>query len=405
MSATAAGFNEDREARRNALVLTAAGALGGSAPSIAIVLGGLAGAHLLGPDKSLATLPVSFFIVGGAIAAIPAAMLMARIGRRSGFIVGSLSGIVGGIMSGFALLAGSFWGLVIGFGVAGIAGAFIQQYRFAAADAGSPALRAKAISWVMIGFIAAAVLGPQSIILTRHWFDPIPFAGGFFAMAVMAFLGMLVLFLLRGAAAAVPKEEERSGGRPLIEIARQPRFIVALVCGIGSYAMMALVMTAAPLAMVHAQHSQDTVALGIQWHIVAMFAPSFFTGSLIARFGKEPVIGVGLALLTFCAIVAMNGVDVAHFWASLILLGVGWNFGFIGATAMLTETYRPEERGRVQGLNDFIIFGFVAIASFSSGALFASVGWATLNLIVFPVVAVCGVALVLLYLSGHRQPA
>jgi MFS family permease len=307
-------------------------------------------------------------------------------------------------MSGFALLAGSFWGLVVGFGVAGIAGAFIQQYRFAAADAGSPALRAKAISWVMIGFIAAAVLGPQSIILTRHWFDPIPFAGGFFAMAVLAFLGMLVLFLLRGAAAAVPKKEERTGGRPLVEIARQPRFLVAIVCGIGSYAMMALVMTAAPLAMVHAQHSQDTVALGIQWHIVAMFAPSFVTGPLIARFGKEPVIAAGLILLAACAVIAMNGIDVAHFWAALILLGVGWNFGFIGATAMLTDTYRPQERARVQGLNDFVVFGFVAVASFSSGALFASVGWVTLNLIVFPVVAICVLALGALYFTGRRQP-
>ncbi|MCR4281471.1 MAG: MFS transporter, partial [Bauldia sp.] len=202
--------DDESEARRNALILTAAGAVGGSAPAIAISLGGLAGSYLLGSDKSLATLPVSFFVVGGAVGAMPAALLMARIGRRSGFICGALSGIAGGIAAGYAVLAGSFVGLAIGLAIAGVAGAFINQYRFAVADTGSPAFRAKAISWVMIGGIAAAVLGPQSIILTRHWFDPIPFAGAFFAMAALAFLGMPLLFFLRGAARTVPKQQSRS---------------------------------------------------------------------------------------------------------------------------------------------------------------------------------------------------
>jgi MFS family permease len=396
----------DAEARRNALVLTIAGALGGSAPSIAITLGGLAGGYLLGPDdQALATLPVSFFIVGGAVAALPAALLMTRIGRRAGFIVGSLSGIAGGILAGLAVLLGSFVGFVAAFGVAGIAGAFIQQYRFAAADSGSTALRAKAISWVLIGGIAAAVLGPQAIILTRDWFDPVPFVGALFAMSVLAALGVIPLFLLRGAAAAVPRKEEHSGGRPLLEIARQPKFIVSLVCGVGSYALMSLVMTAAPLAMVAHHHGQDTVALGIQWHAIAMYAPSFVTGSLIARFGKETIIAVGLLLLAGCAVVALAGVDVAHFWGSLILLGIGWNFGFVGATAMLTETYRPEERGRVQGFNDFVLFGFVAVASFSSGALFSSVGWNALNMIVFPIVGLCALALILFYIARRPQRA
>ena len=397
--------DEQSEARRNALVLTAAGALGGSAPAIAISLGGLAGAYLLGADKSLATLPVSFFIAGGALGAYPAAMLMARVGRRAGFIVGSSTGIIGGIIAGYAVLAANFVAFAAGLAVAGIAGAFIQQYRFAAADTGSPAFRAKAISWVMIGGIAAAVLGPQSIILTRHWFDPIPFAGSFFAMSALALLGMLVLFFLRGAARAVPAKEASSGGRPLAEILRQPRFIVALVCGIGSFALMSLVMTAAPLAMIACGLGEDTVALGIQWHILAMFAPSFVTGSLIARFGKEAIIAVGLALLAGCAAIALAGIDVLNFWLALVLLGVGWNFGFIGATAMLTETYRPEERSRVQGFNDFVLFGFVAVASFSSGALFSSVGWNAINVLVFPVVAVCAVALAVVLLSGRRQPA
>ena len=244
---------------------------------------------------------MSFFVVGGAIVALPAALLMVRVGRRAGFIVGALSGIVGALIAGYAVLAGSFVGLSFGFAVAGIASAFMKQYRFAAADAGSPELRAKAISWVMAGGVAAAVVGPQSIILTRHWFDPIPFAGSFFAMAALAAAGMIFLFFLTGKAASAPPPAERSGGRSIVEIARQPKFLVAVVCAVGSYALMSLVMTAAPLAMIACGLGQDTVALGIQWHILAMFGPSFFTGALIARFGKETIIAAGLVLLAMCA--------------------------------------------------------------------------------------------------------
>jgi hypothetical protein len=247
----------------------------------------------------------------------------------------------------------------------------------------------------MAGGLAAAVIGPQSIILTRHWFDPIPYAGGFFAMAAMALGGMVFLFFLRGAAAEKPPAAtpDSPHGRSLLEIMRQPRFIVALVCAIGSFALMSLVMTAAPLAMVGCGFGEDTVALGIQWHIVAMFGPSFFTGSLIARFGKEPVIATGLTLLAGCAVVALSGIEIAHFWVALVLLGLGWNFGYIGATAMLTETYRPEERNKVQGINDSILFGFVALASFSSGSIYSAAGWNAINLVVFPAVGVCALIL------------
>lgn len=395
---------DDREPRRNALILTAAGAVGGSAPAIAVSLGGLAGSYLLDADKSFATLPLSFYVVGGALGAIPAAMLMARVGRRGGFIVGALCGIAGGTAAAFSILAGTFWGFTAAFALAGVANAFINQYRFAVADVGSPAFRAKAISWFMAGGLASAVLGPQSIILTRHSFDPIPFAGAFVAMAVLSFLGMVILFFLRGAAAAVPPPAPRgqSSGRPLAEIVRQPRFIVALVCGIGSFSMMSLVMTAAPLAMIGCGLGQDTVALGIQWHIIAMFGPSFFTGALIARFGKEAIIAVGLALLAGCAAIALAGIDVMHFWLALILLGLGWNFGFIGSTAMLTETYRPEERSKVQGLNDAILFSFVAVASFSSGKVFSLAGWGATNIVVFPVVGLCALALAATLLSRRK---
>jgi MFS family permease len=318
---------------------------------------------------------------------------MHRIGRRGGFVVGAAIGVVGSLIAAFAVLAGSFVGFTVGLTVVGFAGSFTQQYRFAAADRGSPTFRAKAISWVLAGGVAAAVIGPQTVILTSGLFDPVPYAGAFFGMGVLLLVALAVLTFLGGAAREAPTAQVQTGGRPLAVIARQPRFIVALICAIGAYALMSLLMTAAPLAMVHFNHGQANAALGIQWHVIAMFAPSFVTGHLIARFGKEPVIAIGLALLAGCAVVALSGVNLAQFWSALILLGIGWNFGFIGATAMLNETYRPEEKDRVEGLNDLLVFGSVAIASFSSGRLFATIGWEAMNVYAFPIIAICVVAL------------
>jgi MFS family permease len=392
-TAVSPASTEHAEARRNAVVLAVASSIAGSAPPIAITLGGLAGLYLLGTDKTLATLPVSTFNLGVAMGAIPAAMLMRAVGRRLGFMAGSLSGIAGGVIAGLAVIYGLFGGLVAGFLLVGVAAAFAQQFRFAAADSGDAAFRARAISWVMVGGVAAAIIGPQAVILTRDLLSPIPFAGAFFAMAVLAALSMVVVSVLRGQARAAPPRASLQGGRTLLEIARQPRFIVAVLCGMGSYGLMALVMTAAPLAMVACGLGEDNAALGIQWHVLAMFGPSFVTGTLIARYGVDIIITIGMALLVACGLVALSGIELANFWGALILLGLGWNFGFIGATTMLTETYRPEERGKVQGLNDFLIFGSVAAASFASGSLFTSVGWAWINYLIFPVVAICVVAL------------
>lgn len=385
--------SDHAEARRNALVLSAASAIAGSVPPIAITLGGLAGLYLLGADKSLATLPVSGFNLGVAIGAIPAAMLMRAVGRRLGFMAGSIAGMAGGVVAAIAVIYGLFAGLVAGFMLVGFAAAFAQQYRFAAADSGDSAFRARAISWVMIGGIAAAIIGPQTVILTRDLLAPIPFAGAFFAMSVLAAISMAIVSFLSGPARVAPPKASGQGGRPLSEIARQPRFLVAVICGIGSYGLMSLVMTAAPLAMVACGLGEDNAALGIQWHVLAMFGPSFFTGTLIARYGVDVIVSIGMALLVACGLVALAGIDLANFWIALILLGVGWNFGFIGATTMLTETYRPEERGKVQGLNDFLIFGSVAVASFSSGSLFTAAGWNVVNYVIFPVVAICVAAL------------
>lgn len=397
--------DEPAHARRNALLLSAAAAFSGSIPAITISLGGLAGTYLLGSDKSLATLPVSGFNVGVALGTIPAALLMRRVGRRSGFLSGTTIAIFGSLIAGYAVIAGSFAIFALGLMTVGFSGAFAQQYRFAAADAGSPAFRARAISWVLTGGIAAAVIGPQTVILTRNLLTPIPFAGSFFAIGVIAVVAMAILSQLAGEAREPPPTTERAPGRPLREIVRQPRFIVAIVCSMGSYGLMSLLMTAAPLAIVGCGLGQNNAALGIQWHVMAMFGPSYFTGRLIARYGKEPVIATGMLMLTLCAATAIAGIDLANFWIALILLGAGWNFGFIGATAMLTETYRPEEKNTVQGLNDFLVFGSVAFASLSSGRLYATAGWERLNFYAFPVIAVCLVALSVAFVLRRRASA
>jgi MFS family permease len=406
LAAAPPGASDDAQARRNALVLAIAAAVSGAIPVVIVGMGGLAGSYLLGADKSLATLPVSAYTVGVAAGSVPAALLMRRIGRRLGFITGSAFAILGGLVAGAALLAGNFALFTIALAANGFANAFAQQYRFAAADRGSQAMRARAISWVLAGGVASAIIGPQTAIRTANLFAPIPFAGAFLATGVLAVLAIGILWFLSGEESAVPTvAEAHSEGRPLAEIARQPRFLVAVICGIGSYALMSLLMTAAPIAMVSCGLGQENAALGIQWHVLAMFAPSFFTGPLIARFGKEPIIAIGLALLVICAVVALMGIELVHFWGALILLGVGWNFGFIGATSMLTETYRPSEKGKVQGFNDLLVFGSSAIASFSSGRLFATVGWEPINYIVFPVVAICVIALAVGLLKRAAKPA
>ncbi len=394
----------EKEARYNAFVLSVAQAVSGSLFPIAISLGGLTGFYLLGADKSLATLPVTALNVGLALGTIPAAMLMRRIGRRSGFMSGAVSGVAGGIIACLGILNGSFLVFAIGMLIAGFSGAFAQQYRFAAVDSGSDAFRARAVSWVLAGGLVGGVIGPQTAILSRNLFAPIPFAGAFLAMAGLALLSVLVLAFLKGSARRPPAANEQTGGRPLGEIVRQPRFLVAVVCGVGSYALMSLVMTAAPLAMVACGLGEDNAALGIQWHVLAMFAPSFITGPLMVRFGKEPVMAAGMVILGACAFVGLSGIDLAHFWISLILLGVGWNFAFIGATAFLTTTYRPEERSKVQGFNDFLVFGSVAVASLSSGKLLNSFGWDWINWLMLPVVAICLVTLGASHLAGRRQP-
>lgn len=405
MTATTASapLVDDRLARRNALLLAAAQAIGGAITSITIATGGLTGFYLLGPDKSLATVPVTTMVLGTACGTVPAALLMRRLGRRGGFLVGAAIGAAGGVAACLSVLYGTFLFFALSTWVTGFAAAFVQQYRFAAADTASVAFRPKAISWVLAGGVLAGIIGPQAVILTRDLFSPIQFAGAFLAQTALCLTAMIILAFV-----TIPKPKAVSGhagGRPLHVILSDSRIAIAVLCAVVSYALMSLVMTAAPLAMVQCGLSTDDAALGIQWHVIAMFAPSFFTGTLIARFGRETITSVGLALLSVSGIVAITGISVGHFWLALILLGVGWNFGFIGATAMLTDAQRPEERARVQAANDFLVFGVVAAASFSSGKILNIAGWETVNWALFPVVALALAALAWLVLTGRHRLA
>ena len=391
---------DDRLAKRNALVLGVAQALAGGNNTVIVATGSIVGA-MLAPDKGLATLPITFMVVGMWAGTLPVGALAKAYGRRFALQTGSIFGVLAGVISCAAVLQGSFWLLLGGTFCAGLYAAAHQSYRFAACDTATERFRPKAISYVLAGGLFAAFIGPQVVIFTKDQWPPYLFAATYVAQAILAVMAAGVLTFVR-----IPKptahERAARSGRPLSEIATQPLFIVAVVCGVASYFVMNLLMTSAPLAMVGCNHTVTDASLGIQWHVLAMYAPSFFTGGLIVRYGVQRVVLAGLALLALSALVGYSGVTIAHFWISLILLGIGWNLSFIGATAMVTTCYRPEERNKVQAFNDFLIFGIMAIGSFSSGQLLANFGWATVNELAFPVVLV---AAVMLLWAQSRQRA
>jgi MFS family permease len=396
---SAAFVPDDRLARRNAIVLAVTQALAGANNTVMLATGAIVGS-MLAPDKIYATVPITVYVVGMWLGTLPVGKLARHFGRRSAFQIGTAFGVLTGLFGYFAMLQGSFLLFNIGAFCCGLYAAAHQAYRFAAADTASDEFRPKAISWVLIGGVFAAIVGPQLVIWTKDIWPPFLFSASFLAQAGVAVLAAVVLSFLK--IPTPPRVQAGGEGRPLMEIVKQPRFIVAVICGVASYAMMNLVMTSAPLAMVECNHSVGDAALGLQWHVLGMFAPSFFTGNLIARFGNERVIGAGFALLLVSAAISMAGITVWHFWIGLVLLGVGWNFGFIGATAMVTQCHTPNERTRVQSFNDFLVFGSMAIGSFASGNLLALYGWVVVNGVVFPVVLIAAALLMWLTLRARQ---
>jgi MFS family permease len=403
LSPDAPAPSDDARARRNLAVLVFAQAVLGAQLPILFLLGGLAG-QVLAENKALATLPISASVLATMVAAPLVSALMGRRGRRIGFLIGALAGAAGAGLGALALTLGSFPLLVAGAALTGVYMAAQGFYRFAAADGASAAFRPKAISWVMAAGLVSAVLGPQLATLTMDAFAPVPFAGAYAAAAALSLFGGLAFFFL-DAPPPRPAASGPPGGRPLLTILRQPRVAVAVICAMVSYALMNMVMTSTPLAIVGCGFDPSHAAGVVQAHVLAMFAPSFFTGRLIVRFGAERIIAVGLALLGGCAVVALQGVELAQFYGALILLGVGWNFGFIGATAMLTAAHRPEEQAKVQGANDFLVFGLVSAASLGSGALLEGFGWPAVNLAMIPFLTLAGAALIWLSLSTPRPAA
>ncbi|CAM5399918.1 MFS transporter [Alcaligenes faecalis] len=390
--------------RRNAFILSGMQALGGANPALVVALSSLVG-QKMASSPDLATLPVGIFNLGLAVGILPAAYLMRRLGRQGGYIIGALLGIGAGLLAAAGIYSLSFVMFCVGTLLAGLYASYVQSYRFAAADDASDTFRPKAISWVMAGGLLGAIIATQTIIHTQDIWPQHPFAAAFLAQAALAALVLPFAFGLRLAPGTRNQQEKIPyTGRPLREIASNSYFIIALLAGVASYVLMNFLMTASPLAMVMHGHSLKESTLGIQWHILAMFGPSFFTGNLIKRFGKIPVTFAGVLLLGLASIVALLGMTVPHFWVSLILLGLGWNFGFIGATNMVVDCYRPEERGRVQALNDFIIFTCVALSSFTSGRVLAVYGWYGVNTWTLPISAVVMLALAWLYFKNKRQP-
>jgi MFS family permease len=391
---------DDRLAARNALVLGVAQALAGGNATVITATTGIIGS-MLAPDPALVTLPISVMVLGMWIGTLPVGMLAKAFGRRFALQTGSAFGVLSGLISCTAVIHGSFAVLLLGTFCGGLYAAAHQSYRFAAADTASAQFRPKAVSWVLAGGVFAAIIGSQLVIFTKYAIPAYLFAGTFLAQSACAALAACVLMLLRIPRPSVSRSF--ADGRPLVEIVRQPRFIVAVVCGVASYAMMNMVMTSAPLAMIMCNHSVNEAALGIQWHVLGMYAPSFITGSLILWFGARPMMAIGLAMIVTSAAIGLLGITLWNFWIGLAILGIGWNFAFVSATTLITECHDPHERNKVQAFNDFLVFGSMAIGSFSSGALLSTYGWTAVNEVVFPVIFLA--ALLLAWGSLVRRPS
>lgn len=397
---------DTQRARRNVMILVLAQAFLGAQMSMIFTIGGLAG-QSLATNLCFSTLPISATVLGSMMAATPLSAAMQRWGRRVGFWIGTGSGTIGAGIGAYALLHQSFWLFVLGGFFTGVYQSAQGFFRFAATDTADEAFRPKAISYVMAGGLASAIIGPQLVKVTSQAMV-VPFLGTYLAVIAINIVGSLLFLFLD-----IPKPPVSTHhhliGRSRMELLKTPRIAVAIIIATTSYALMNLVMTSTPLAVVGCGFEQNTAANIVSAHVIAMFLPSFFTGYLIAKFGVERIMSLGLVILGAAGVVAMMGVELENFFGALILLGVGWNFGFIGATAMLSSAHEPSERGRVQGMNDLIVFGGVTLASLASGGLLncsggsAQDGWIAVNLTMIPLLTLAGAALIWLWMQPKNK--
>ena len=387
--------------RRNVFLLAVAQALFMSVAVIGFSYAGLGGEYLTG-SRAMATVPVGIIGIGSLIATMPASLLMKRIGRKRGFYLGALAGVLAGLFG----MAGLAWQDFILFCVAmfflGVYQAVAQYYRFGAVESSEPAFVSRAVSYVLAGGVVAAIAGPQISIYARALLPAVPYFGAYAAIVGLSVLAFLPLWLFRNPEAI--NESDLTAGRPLKEISKTPVFVAAVINAAAGYALMVLVMTSTPLVMVDHGHTTNQTAIVIQWHVLAMFVPSFFTGTLIARIGLIPVLGAGMALFAVAAVVALMGAGLAEFTTSMVLVGIGWNFMFVGGTTLLTESYRSVEKAKVQAVNEFMVFGVTTVTSFSSGALLAWFGWDAVNYGVLPILVIVSVVTVW-YGIGRRRAA
>ncbi|WP_293447556.1 MFS transporter [Planktotalea sp.] len=394
--------------RRTVVILVLAQALLGAQMPMLFIIAGLAG-QSLASNICFATLPISMIVIGSMCAATPISSVMQRYGRRAGFWIGTFGGAMGGLIGAIALYYASFPLFLVGSFFTGLYMSAQGFYRFAAADTASPEFRPKAISYVMAGGLAAAIIGPQLVKLTAEAYA-IPFIGTYAVVIAINVIGSALFLFINIPPPAAP-DADAPAAKSRWELIKTPRIAVAMICGMVSYALMNLVMTSTPLAVVGCGYTTNNAADVVSGHVLAMFIPSFFTGHLIARFGVEKIVGMGLIILAAAGIVALNDVELENFFLALILLGIGWNFGFIGATAMLTASHGPQDRGRVQGMNDLFVFGGVTMASLASGGLMNCSGgdpvqgWAAVNLAMIPFLLLAGSALIWLMMRDDSSDA
>ncbi len=382
---------------KNVAILATMSAILGSQLPVYIILGGLAGLTLA-DDKSLATLPIAFQMLTGMAAAVPMSLLMGRFGRKFGFLTGVGFAILASVLATWAMIIGSFWLLCAAYCCAGVWHTTQGYFRFAATDTAPSDFKPRAISLVLAGGLFAAIFAAEIVDRAQDLMAPIPFAGAFAVLGVINILGMSLIFLLD-----IPKPKPKVAGtatRSWREILANPNVPVAMLCAMFVYGTMTLTMTSTPLAMVGCGFTTGDAAHVVKWHVLAMFGPSFFTGSIIAKIGARPVIAMGLAMLAGCAAIALSGLELKQFYGALILLGLGWNFGYIGATSLLAANHLPEEQARVQGMNDFLVMSMLAVAALSSGKLMAVGGW---NLVIVALMVPVVIAAVALAYGAYRD--